>query len=196
MEVQQHGNLYEDIVITLLTGMSKLTLDNSYTSTWDIPPGISGELPVSIKSTGCESVACSDILRMVSHNNYKLVVGKYKQVGKEKHFYKQYTFTITPKDMKRLWGDINIDTITPFVEFVRNIPAGREAQQATKQQRDIMKSQLQLSGGIFTINPKVDSKKQRRVQCSVTLSNLIASGVEYTIEDINYSISSSQRVFN
>ena len=194
MEVQKHGNLYEDMVITLLTGLSKLTLNN-YTSVWDIPAGIAGELPVSIKTTGTSTVACGDILRMILHDNYKLIVGKWKQIEGKKRFYQQYTFTITPEDTEKLWGDMSYDTLSPFVEFVKGIPAGREAQQATKVERNQLKEELESTGGVFTINPKVDSKKQRRVQCSVTIDNLISAGVSYTVEDIEYTITSAQRQF-
>ena len=48
----------------------------------------------------------------------------------------------------------------------------------------------------YTINPKVDSKKQRRVQCSLKLDELKASGVEYEAKPIRITIESKKRTFN
>ena len=48
----------------------------------------------------------------------------------------------------------------------------------------------------MVIHPKVDSKKQRRVQCSFKIDQMIASGVEYAKKDINITIKSSARKFN
>ncbi len=48
----------------------------------------------------------------------------------------------------------------------------------------------------MVIHPKVDSKKQRRVQCSFKIDEMISSGVEYTKKDINIRIKSSARKFN
>jgi hypothetical protein len=58
------------------------------------------------------------------------------------------------------------------VNYVKSIPNGPEAQEESKE--------LRLSWAAFlkedynqaiTINPKVDSKSQRRVQCSFSLNN-------------------------
>jgi hypothetical protein len=49
---------------------------------------------------------------------------------------------------------------------------------------------------LFVINPKVDSAKQRRVQCSLHIDKLIAAGIEYTKKDINYTVKSKRRKFN
>jgi len=46
------------------------------------------------------------------------------------------------------------------------------------------------------INPKVDSKNQRRVQCSFKLDEMILSGIQYTKKDINILIKSNRREFN
>ena len=46
------------------------------------------------------------------------------------------------------------------------------------------------------INPKVDSKNQRRVQCSFKLDKMLLSGITYIKKDINIIIQSKKRTFN
>ena len=46
------------------------------------------------------------------------------------------------------------------------------------------------------INPKVDSKKQRRVQCSFKLDEMLVSGIKYIKKDISITIQSNKREFN
>ena len=63
--------------------------------------------------------------------------------------------------------------VEQFVDFVKNIPHGKEAQLSTKPERNKLQEQVQCKEALFSINPKVDSKKQRRVQCSPSnLTNL------------------------
>ena len=46
------------------------------------------------------------------------------------------------------------------------------------------------------IHPKVDSKKQRRVQCSFNIDRLIKAGVEYDCKPIRLTVKSKTRTFN
>ena len=48
----------------------------------------------------------------------------------------------------------------------------------------------------MSIHPKVDSKKQRRVQCSFNIDKLVESGVEYSVRPIRITVESKTRTFN
>ena len=200
MEVQAHGNAYEDIVTRERTGLGKTEYDsmkaNGYTSSFDLVKGLVVNYDGSIKTTGNNTICCSDIVRMMGHKNYRLIVGCYTQEGDTKVFHTEYEFIITPEDYSTLWGDMEMSQVESFVDFVKHIPAGREAQQQTKPFREQLKEEVSSDSAIFTINPKVDSKKQRRVQCSVKLDDLLASGVKYTKKALTLSIQSSRRRFN
>jgi hypothetical protein len=200
MEVQAHGNAYEDRVIRERTGMSKDQYDslklNGYTSEFDLSKDHIVNYNGSIKTTKNNTICCSDVVRKMTHTNYRLIVGQYNQVGKEKVFHTEYEFFITPDDDKALWGKMNIEEVREFVDFVKNIPAGKEAQISTKSERQMLQEQAQDSKALFKLNPKVDSKNQRRVQCSLHIDKLIAAGVKYTKRDINYTVVSGPRKFN
>jgi len=199
-EVQEHGNKFEDLKIKELTGLSKKEYDklkpNGYTSPFDLVEGIIVSYNASIKSTGRNSVDCADILKRMEQKEYRLIVGCYNQKGSNKVFYAEYEFFITPDDYTKLWGTMTYEGVEPFVNYVKNIPHGREAQRSTSKNRKILKEQVQCKNSLMKINPKVDSKKQRRVQCSFNIDKMLSSGIKYIKKDINISIQSSRRKFN
>lgn len=199
MEVQAHGNEYEDRVIRDRTGMSKDEYDskkqNGYTSEFDLAKGLVVDYDGSIKTTKNNTICCSDLLRKMKHNEYHLIVGVYKQVGKQKKFHTEYEFYITPEDYNTLWGEMKYADVEAFVNYVKSIPAGKEAQQRTKSVRNTMKEEVQCKKALFKINPKVDSKKQRRVQCSLHIDKLIAAGIKCKKTTIDYTVVSGPRKF-
>ena len=199
MEVQAHGNHYENEVIRERTGMTKEEYDalkeNGYTSEFDLASGLVVDYNGSIKTTKNNTICCSDLLRKMKHDDYHLIVGVYKQVGKTKVFHTEYEFFITPADREILWGDMKYENVEAFVNYVKSIPAGKEAQQSTKSARNLFQKEVQCKSALFKINPKVDSKKQRRVQCSLHIDKLIAAGVKYTTKTIDYAVVSGPRKF-
>ena len=200
MEVQAHGNKFEDIVTRERTGLSKKEYDglkkNGYTSSFDLSKGLKVEYDASIKTTGNNTICCSDILRMMKHNDYRLIVGCYNQVGNQKIFHTQYEFFIQPNDYLTLWGDMDYQKVELFVNFVKSIAEGSKARDDSKIIRDSLQESASCDRALYSINPKVDSKKQRRVQCSLKLDELKASGVEYEAKPIRITIESKKRTFN
>jgi len=199
-EVQAHGNVFEDILIREFSGMSKNEYDklkpNGYTSTFDLVKGIITKFNYSIKTTGKMTVECADILKRMEEKEYKLIVGCYNQKGENKIFHTQYEFFITSDDDTKLWGDMTYEQIVQFVNFVRAIPPGKGGQKNTLKERNILKEQIQCKNSLMKINPKVDSKNQRRVQCSFKLKEMLLSGIPYIKKDINIIIQSKKRTFN
>tara|TARA_B100000700_G_C14907848_1_gene790688 strand:- start:571 stop:1176 length:606 start_codon:yes stop_codon:yes gene_type:complete len=200
MEVQQHGNYFEDLKIKELTGYGKEEYDsfksNGYTSSMDLVEGLYVDRNYSIKTAKGNKVDCGDILRRMVEDDYNIVVGLWKQSGDNKIFHTEYTFNIKPKDMVKLWGNMKYEDVKDFDSFIKSIPSGKEAQQTTKAERTSRKKTLADKNALMVIHPKVDSKNQRRVQCSFKIDQMIKSGVEYTKKDINIVIHSPKRKFN
>ena len=86
--------------------------------------------------------------------------------------------------------------VEEYDTFIKSIPAGREAQQSTKEERTIRKDKISCKDALMVIHPKVDSKNQRRVQCSFKIDEMIAAGIEYTKMPMNIAIKSNKRTFN
>ena len=197
MEVQQHGNYYEDLKTRQITGLDKKTYDslktNGYTSGMDIMQGLLSVSDYSIKTTGGNVVDCGDILRRRQEEKYNLVVAVWEQVGMTKVFHTEYTFYISPSDTQKLWGRMNYNLLADYVNYIKNIPAGKTAQQETKKERTLLANSVGDKNALFKIHPKVDSKKQRRVQCSLKIKDLIKAGIEYKVTPIRETVFSPPR---
>ena len=200
MEVQAHGNYFEDIKIRELTGFSKdeydLMKDNGYTSSMDIVKGLHSDKDVSIKTAKGRKVDCGDILRRRSETEYDIIIGVWDQVGDKKIFHTEYTFHIKPEHETLLWGKMSYEKLREFNDYIKSIPEGRTAQQNTKVERQLLKTITEDANAQMKIHPKVDSKKQRRVQCSFNIDKLIKSGVEYEARPIRIVVESKTRTFN
>ena len=200
MEVQAHGNYYEDLKTRQITGLSKVEYDalkeNGYTSGMDIMKGLMSAYDYSIKTSKGNTVDCGDILRRRQETDYNLVVGCYSQVGDNKVFYSEYTFYIRPEHERTLWGRMNYNQLAEYVDYIKNIPAGKEAQQETKTERTVLKNCIEDKNALMKIHPKVDSKKQRRVQCSLKMSDLIKARIPYKQTVIRETVHSPSRKFN
>ena len=200
MEVQAHGNYFEDIKIRELTGFSKdeydSMKDNGYTSSMDIVKGLYSDRDVSVKTAKGRKVDCGDILRRRSETEYDIIIGVWNQVGDKKIFHTEYTFHIKPEHETLLWGKMSYEKLREFNDYIKSIPEGRTAQQNTKVERQLLKTITEDANAQMKIHPKVDSKKQRRVQCSFNIDKLIKSGVEYEARPIRIVVESKTRTFN
>ena len=200
MEVQAHGNYYEDLKTRQITGLSKDEYDalkeSGYTSGMDIEKGLLSAYDYSIKTSKGNTVDCGDILRRRQETDYNLVVGCYSQVGDNKVFYSEYTFYIRPEHEQKIWGKMNYNQLAEYVDYVKNIPAGKEAQQETKTERTVLKNCIEDKNALMKIHPKVDSKNQRRVQCSLKMSDLIKARIPYKQTVIRETVHSPSRKFN
>ena len=200
MEVQAHGNYYEDLKTRQITGLGKAEYDalkeNGYTSGMDIMKGLMSAYDYSIKTSKGNTVDCGDILRRRQETDYNLVVGCYSQVGENKVFHTEYTFYIKPEHEQKLWGRMNYNLLAEYVDYIKNIPAGKQAQQETKTERTVLKNCVEDKKALFKIHPKVDSKKQRRVQCSLNIKELLKADIPCYQRVIRETVHSPSRQFN
>jgi hypothetical protein len=197
MEVQQHGVIFEDVIVRAITGLSKeeyqSKLTNAYTASMDIEKDIESDTNNSIKtSKEGKSVGCGDILRFVEHckqTEFTIIVGAWRQVTSEiKRYDCIYEFYINPTHYDILWSGITKEVLEPFVNYVKAIEPGKAAQLAN---RKIWKEHRQNiydthGRGLCAIDAKIDSKTQRRVQCSFKIDELIKSGISYCKYETEY----------
>ena len=199
-EVQAHGNKYEDYKIRQLTGLSKKEYDklkkNGYTSPFDLVKGLKVGFDGAIKTTGNNTICCSDIQRMYGHGDYTLIVGVYNQVDNKKVFHTEYQFFIKKEDHDKLWGNTSVEKLNEYVNKVKSVKHGKESQEKYQKVAESWKLEVTDDNALFVINPKIDSKKQRRVQCSLHIDKLIAAGIKYKENSIEYTVVSGRRKFN
>jgi hypothetical protein len=132
----------------------------------------------------------------MSEKEYIMIVGQWRQDGNTKVIHTVYCFNVKSSDYKKLWGKMTKKSVKEFDKYVKSIPHGKEGRDSTKEERTSRKDEISCKDALMVIHPKVDSKNQRRVQCSFKIDEMIAAGVEYMKKDMNIRIKSSARTFN
>lgn len=168
---QKHGFFWENSIRNLVFG---LTEEVNNTDIHDVPFTKNKFNPnenISIKVTGGASIDCADIMRFFSYNHddylHTIVCVKYKQQGSLKVVNNIYEFNYSKEMRDYLFGSVTLQELENYVKLVKSIPKGK----VSKDLRDkyvFDKKRLQKENNMkIKISPKVDSKSQRRVQCSI-----------------------------
>lgn len=188
-ESQKHGFTFENEVLKAY-GLDPTAL--SYTRAHDIPAELNSKegQNVSIKTTGGKSVDMGDILRIFQEtspagDSILLTVLFYEQDDDKKKLKQIIQVDLTGAQpllfgtvikeelhsSSRAVGDgsmaagVTAAELQAYVASVKAIPHG----QTSAEQRAAYKSgaaALNAKMGFLQVRPKVDSKSQRRVQCS------------------------------
>lgn len=183
---QLHGKTFEREVITQCFGFTEEQVSEfSNTAVFDIPFGITtcqhptGK-PVSIKTTAAlaaakAAIVClSDARRVWSWDRpLILVVGLYDQVDTVKRFHTVYEFhfRLTDGERKRLYGELTLAEVTYFHDTLKTFgPGQHEAASAWAKAHKL--ALTPRATGAIQLNAKIDSKRQRRLQCSAPLERL------------------------
>jgi len=173
VEVQHHGFTFEKWVRDTFFDQ----YEGSYMQKWDIPPEKNNQenvpyeyrnLPVSVKTARFGSpVALGDVGRQRSIDvPFLMIVGFWKQRTPSEKWVEEIGVALfTVPAWSGLWGALSIDEISEIDLRIKNMtlsyPAARQSAQAWKSKN------VAGSGAEMVINPKIDSKRQRRIQCSI-----------------------------
>jgi len=195
---QNHGEIWEDLVVQKITGLPKKEYDqtkhNGYTSKWDIDKPYD---LMSIKTTGGDGVGMGDIERFydsldptIQPSPWTLSVAVYEQINDTyKEFQRVYEFNIDPTQHGSLFTGIPKQEIAEFAEYVRTIPPGKQAQTANiKLWKEKRQKLFEQYGGekIAGIDAKIDSGSQRRTQSGIKISEVIKAKIPHTIYNKDY----------
>ena len=181
MESQKHGFIFENII---KSEVFNITEKIPYTSIHDIPKKYNifdKDENVSIKTTSSNIICCGCPFRYLNeeHSDKNIsVIIKYNQ----EHNTKTITNTIVIKTeiLISLLKDIDYDKLINLKIFIKKIPKGKAENNIIIEYK---KKAKEISTEIIKINPKVDSKNQRRLQFSFNLNNLIKKHNKYIIEN-------------
>lgn len=163
MENQKHGFLIENRIKRSFRIQDKI----GYTSKWDMP-SIKG----SIKTTGSNIVYLGDATRIWEIECcWILIVARYKQEKEKKIFFEIREYHIDKEETNTLRGNLPMEEVKRFHSDLGAFPEGShiEAQQFHRHRKKEIKDRY---NSVIKLNPKVDSKKQRRLQCSVSIDDL------------------------
>jgi len=168
-EVQEHGVVFEDWVREeFFAGYQP----ESYTQKWDIPAEANtrfGGIPVNPKATKYGStIGLGDALRQYDIDEpFMLLLGFWRQDGPVKRFVNITPVTIHPETWRMLWGPVTRVDLERLDALIKDRSIDyREARRLAQD----MKRSPPFSESLITLNPKIGSTGQRRLQCSLRFS--------------------------
>lgn len=168
---QDHGFEFQKIVEREVFELTEL--QQSYTAIHDIPKEYNRfdhTENVSIKVTGSNSIGMGDPLRIFDYSpaeKHTAIVVYYHQTGDRKTVKKTVEFSLD--DKRALFGDIRREEIVDLVREIRSVPVGIPASELNPRRKRINAMTKELSKrSAIRFNSKIDSKNQRRLQCTLT----------------------------
>jgi len=171
VQSQSHGFILAENPIREL--VFDIPSESNNTDTHDIPSEknkFDSNENISIKSTGNLNIDCGDILRFFNYDMEKkntIICVKYEQIQDTKVIKKIYEIIYNKEMHNYLFGTITKEELEEYVKFIKSIEHGKCIKE-TKEKYLSEKKRLQKNHNMqIIISPKVDSKSQRRVQCSI-----------------------------
>ncbi len=169
-EVQKHGVIFEKwIRDTFFDGYTP----RSYTQKWDIPANANkrfGGIPVNPKATKYRTpVDLGDALRQYQIDEpFYFVIGYWQQEESKKRFVNVVAARLDPAEYRKLWGDVKLEDLERLDAIIKQTPDYLEARRLAQ----AMKKTAPFNTSIIKLNPKIDSKTQRRLQCSLSFKDV------------------------
>lgn len=126
---------------------------------------------ISIKTSGNSNIDCGDIMRFYDRDdetNITIILVRYEQINNKKRIKEIIEINYSDEMRNILFGSVTTDILNEYVQLIKNIPNGTVTEAIKKNYKE-QKNKIQETYNMkINISPKVDSKKQRRVQCSIT----------------------------
>ena len=163
-ERQAHGFRFEERVIEELN----LVPEGDYTAKWD---AYDSNTPISIKCISLTgNIDCGSIVRMFEHflnPGWDMILGRHQN----KVLRAVFRYSFTEQICKDLIGDLTLEDVKGFDEGVKSFPRGYhdEARIYAKDWKREYKPKM----GLLTVQPKIDSIVQRRVQCGINGTSVL-----------------------
>lgn len=165
-EVQTHGFFFEKWIRDTFFNSC---IDN-YSAKWDISKESNkqfGNLPISIKTAKYgSSINLGDAIRQISiQEEFILIVGFWKQVKDFKELVNVTATTISMELWSTLWDPLTIDDVKKLDKLIKSYTTDYKI---IREKAQSLKAQSPFKDCLITLNPKIDSKTQRRLQCSIS----------------------------
>lgn len=167
---QEFGFYIENLVRTKVHGLPEKAND---TGIHDIPKEENHLDPTetqSIKTTGGNAVDCGDVLRVYDYDRtekHTMVVFRYEQKEAIREIKEILEINLCPELMDILFGKATREEIQALDSYVKSIPKNARTEEHQKTYKKMASDLKASSGGWISYAPKVDSKTQRRLQCSI-----------------------------
>ncbi len=201
IEVQSHGFEFEKWVRdTFFGGYS-----GGYVEEWDIPAEYNNcdvipldlrNLPVSIKTSAVGApIGLGDVIRQRRIKvSFVMIVGFWTQrTAEEKWFEDIGVAKFTVESWGKLWGELDIEDLNAIDARVKNLD--RHYSEVREEVQNWKREITEVSKPEIVINPKIDSKRQRRIQCSLPFA-VFWNHVGRKVQKVDYPNLFNQRFPN
>jgi hypothetical protein len=187
MANQGHGFLWENAITRDVFHLEEAL---PYTSVFDVDAAhntLNPEENVSIKAACGDKAECGDAFRIFSYGDaaVTMIHIQYRQRDPQtKELVRLREFRLGGAEAHRLlFGTVTQEEINALIQMTRAIPAG-PIPAATKAAIHAEKKRLNAKSGGIRFNPKMDSKNQRRLQCSIPkLSAFLTANPSLVVSD-------------
>lgn len=146
----------------------------SHTQRWDIPASANrdhGAIPVNPKTARHgAAVDLGDALRQYEIDEpFLLILGFWSQDGDVKRIVNIIAPEISPELWRRLWGPVTYADLRRLDALIKDTgPSVEEIRRLALK----MKNSPPFSEAVIQVNPKIDDRGQRRLQCSIRFSDV------------------------
>jgi hypothetical protein len=171
MESQRHGLDWE---AAIKAGPFKITTKIPQNSVFDVPAALNSLNPaenISIKVFGADTICDGDALRVFSYKDHAtvtMIAVQWEQTAPStKTVRRIYELAVGgPAAHAILFGSVTKEEIAALDAAIKAVPHG-PISAAAKAAIHTQKEALNARSGVLRFNPKMDSKSQRRLQCSI-----------------------------
>jgi hypothetical protein len=170
-ERQHHGVVFEQWVRdTFFDGYRPKT----YTQKWDIPAAANrrfGGIPVNPKTARYRGpVDLGDALRQFDINEpFWLVIGYWEDGDGGRKIVAIAAVRVEPAAWRKLWGGITRADLEKLDAVIKDRSLSPEQARVRAQ---AVKNRPPFTEATITLNPKIDGKTQRRLQCSLSFAGV------------------------
>lgn len=172
---QEFGFQIENLVRTLVHKIPAVKNDTSIHDISKEENALDSTETQSIKTTGGNQIDCGDVLRLFDYNykeKHTMIIFCYKQETSKRVINRVVELNMNEEFKKVLFGSVTREQIEELDTYIKGIPKN---QKPTKEHSDSYKKMAkqlkEKSNGWISYAPKVDSKSQRRLQCSIRKLN-------------------------
>lgn len=176
---QRHGTDFENLVKTAHMFPGACNAHRSGVSVHDIEgrhDPVLG-LDTSVKATGNGVVPLADGPRFYEINVVRrFIVGEWEQVDERIKLFRRIHHLITPLGaLNAMRGDLTAAEVLDFHMRIASFPEGPEAANAARAEAEWIKKAIEGRHGSVRFDFKIDDHKQRRLQLTIGLGDMIAA---------------------
>jgi hypothetical protein len=173
---QSHGFVWENEIREKVFELGKC---NNNTDKYDIESKdnkLDKNENISIKTSKTKNIDCGDIIRFYNYDFQQkntIILIKYRQKGEFKEIEEIMEIDYNKELHNHLFGLVTIEKLKELNEMVKNVPHGKIDKDLHKiifNYKNTLEKENKMN---IKISIKIDSKNQRRIQCSISNFDLL-----------------------